>query len=1810
MSSPTATLRFQTQFHSAELNALELPIEVRSSDMRLVSRTLTTSELAVEPGDYYITTRLPAGQTIQVYVEVKERKEYIVSIRPDAGDESPSESLEVQHFLRGSLTTSPVSMASVDWGDAATGSRPGPAWRGKDFLYSSRGGQKISLERCLSRDSRDPAMPSRLRLRLFAGSPLERTETVWESAEMPGPDQPQAVDIPLTAFAGERALTCQIQQAGRQPTNRRLPIASNVVPPEITLLIPQPPLFPVYRIGIRIAHKSADLLTRYLGRGMYAEAQEASLSHSMDAENLLSAKQSDPIAAAVGAYTLLRVGQLERLHEWTENLMNWFEWLPDGAAIRGEHLARQGKHLESLRAFIALSVRGLPVFTDGLSYTVERLRLYTHQRMIPEGATAMEIALATHLRDQLTQFSACADFDRTYLTYPGADPASPNIDRSSSDGPPKPSVQDTSISTGTSIESIRMTDETPSEGEFFFNGINGATGEYLESPKSARQIADLALSDPAFPSNRRSQAPDARHLRELSYRAKMGAIETFGARFGVAPDSVDQAGWGVIFAQNAEPQTIQALRPLLELRKSQAGEFYKEYRGNDGYAADESKDEFLTRHGMGPGPADPTKVPYYLLIVGDPQTIPYRFQYQLDVQYAVGRIWFDVIDDYAQYAQSVVAAESGKLSLPRQAVFFGPRNNGDRATALSADQLLEPLSQRARERGSDGKWTVETVIAADATRPRLIQLLGGEQTPALLFTASHGMGFPVGDRRQLPHQGALLCQDWPGPGTGAVDRGHYFAAEDISDSAQVAGLISFHFACYGAGTPRLDDFAHQAFRTPTAIAPHPFLAALPRRLLSHPAGSALAVIGHVERAWGCSIVWADAGRQIQGFEDAIDVLMQGLPVGYALESINQRYADLSSSLGAELLHVREGRKQADEYALATQWTANNDARSYVIIGDPAVRLPLAPAGSPGSPRAEFTPVIIPSEPTSGPIAAGELSRQEQQTESQQRRTPPMAAEATEPAPSSLAGQSAPAADAAELNITLPLHLRLSVSLGPHTIAVPDGSSFNRDAAVQDAFAVEIDPDYDSREGYDSGFLGGGSRRVPLPQLTTAQLTDAAKVSGADGDDDIELRYHHYSVVLNGKRKLAYFTAVNIDGELAKRPRRERDRWVLDPRVPESMQVGEDLYKANDLDRGHLVRRLDPAWGRTTKFAKRANDDTFHFTNCSPQHARFNQGQNLWLGLEDYLLQKATNEERRLTVFTGPIFTASDPIYRGIPIPKRYWKVAVVARPNNQLASLGFIVDQEDLLRRVVAFGAQDVAKTFQVPVERIEQLTELNFGRLAEADAGSVASFAIGQPPERELTSFDQIVLPKTTPSVPGNSYAPSTVTDAQPPETVAGSDLRYFLVAYDSGGRERDDHPAGRISRLLTAAVADPTVTDVIVMCHGWKGDIPSARSQYSAWIQAMSGNQVDRENMRKVRPGFRPVLVGLHWPSQPWGDERFGPEAFGVEAGEPSLAATLEDYAKRLGDMPEARQRVLAPLRRVLELTSSAQQAEVHELSPELAEAYLQLDAAVGLGARGIPGSPSDDREPFDPRAIFEESREALQTTTPGGEIAFGTGSTRDRLLSPLRALSYWKMKDRARNIGEGAVHQLLARLQQTTTGRDVKFHLIGHSFGTIVVSCAAAGPSGSPALPRPIDALVLLQGAVSLWSYCADIPYSPGTAGYFHRLLAESRVRGPVITTRSTSDTAVGNWYPLASRVSRSVAFETPGEYPKYGGIGSFGIQGPGIQIKDTPMLAIADAYDLGAGAVTNVDASQVIRHHSDITRQQVAHLVWSAIAGARE
>jgi hypothetical protein len=474
-----------------------------------------------------------------------------------------------------------------------------------------------------------------------------------------------------------------------------------------------------------------------------------------------------------------------------------------------------------------------------------------------------------------------------------------------------------------------------SDDDIILNGINGATGQYLVAPITPARAVALAGGQPADG----GIGAWFRAVASVFKRPKLGLP------MDVDPTNPARAGWAIVLPAGAAPELRAAVQPLIDRRKSVVPPDrckVLEYRPG------ETMKKWLARHGVAPGAVTPTKVPYYVTLVGDPGAIPFEFQYLLDVEYAVGRLAFDAPELYRRYAEGVAAYETATGVRNAKAVtFWGPRHAADRSTQMSADSLIRPLMEGVPAAGdqpaeapvaAEKGFRATCFRAADATKARLLETLHpttGTAPPAVLFTASHGMGWPKDDPRQIPAQGALLAQDWAG--FGQVSPAHYLTAAEVEAGAGVGGVVAVMFACYGVGTPRTDAFLTERGRGPVDIAPAPFVAALPQRLLSHPNGPALAVLGHVERAWGYSIRPTGAGTQIGPFREFLARVFSGEPVGHATKNFSERFAVLSAALASALDESSKETKPSPQ-EIAAMWVERNDAQNYVVLGDPAVKL--------------------------------------------------------------------------------------------------------------------------------------------------------------------------------------------------------------------------------------------------------------------------------------------------------------------------------------------------------------------------------------------------------------------------------------------------------------------------------------------------------------------------------------------------------------------------------------------------------------------------------------------------------------------------------------------------------------------------------------------------------------------------------------------------------------------------------------------------------------------------------------------------------
>ena len=472
-----------------------------------------------------------------------------------------------------------------------------------------------------------------------------------------------------------------------------------------------------------------------------------------------------------------------------------------------------------------------------------------------------------------------------------------------------------------------------------FNGINGRSGAPAFRHATVEEVLTFA----------RGRRPGKSEI-ELAQRHRYDTSERFlDLEDGVDPCKLEEAGWGVIFPRQGNSEIREALEPLMRWREEQAKardeRLFKIY-GNRagtkaGYSSREVVSRFLERRGACDGPVRPREMPYYLLLVGGPEEIPFDFQYQLDVRYAVGRLDFATPEEYAAYAANVVALErrfaQGELPKQRRAALFAPWQPGEAVEEFLVADLVRPLGEELERTRSRG-FKVEAVVNQHATRERLLALLGGEAAVDLLFTACHGLVYDDHPETR-DEQGALLCHGHLGQ---SDPRRYAVGASEVAGRANASGQITMHFGCFSAGIPVWDGFGLRPDGTPCRYADQPFTTALPRRLLCQPGGTTLAVIGHVDRAWTYSFASTHGAPRRAIFEQCLKRLLKGKPVGYALEPFNLRHAALSAEwlglLQKEQLEPWAKPRNSEMLDTFCTWL---DAKSFVVLGDPAVRLAMA-----------------------------------------------------------------------------------------------------------------------------------------------------------------------------------------------------------------------------------------------------------------------------------------------------------------------------------------------------------------------------------------------------------------------------------------------------------------------------------------------------------------------------------------------------------------------------------------------------------------------------------------------------------------------------------------------------------------------------------------------------------------------------------------------------------------------------------------------------------------------------------------------------
>ncbi len=436
----------------------------------------------------------------------------------------------------------------------------------------------------------------------------------------------------------------------------------------------------------------------------------------------------------------------------------------------------------------------------------------------------------------------------------------------------------------------------------------------------------------------------------------------------VATGKIRSTGWGVLWAHDVGDDIKTQLAPLLAHRRAQIGprptgthpDLYQEFILPQGIAANDWLRSFNIDGLTLNAPVQPwLGVPYYLMIVGSPESISFEFQALLRMQWAVGRLWFDEVANFGLYAAAVVDYETrATIDQARTAAVWMTSIPGDRATTQLAQVLGDDfLNSLGGPLGDTSNFVLDPYIGhGKATKKQLSEILTGNcpgGKPAVIFTGTHGLKCtfsatdPTFAGRQAARQGALITQEYEDAAT--LDASAWiFTGDDVPEDTQLNGTMVFLFSCYSGGCPAGDTYHYAIDGTPIPIATRDFICHLPQVLLSK---GALAVIAHVDEAWAYAFSGIDgdsAPHQPQVIRGPLERLMQGQQAGWAVDSLTNTWTQLAAMHDESLPLATGGAAAAPDLARYNAETqaglypisivARNDARNYILLGDPIVAL--------------------------------------------------------------------------------------------------------------------------------------------------------------------------------------------------------------------------------------------------------------------------------------------------------------------------------------------------------------------------------------------------------------------------------------------------------------------------------------------------------------------------------------------------------------------------------------------------------------------------------------------------------------------------------------------------------------------------------------------------------------------------------------------------------------------------------------------------------------------------------------------------------
>lgn len=440
-----------------------------------------------------------------------------------------------------------------------------------------------------------------------------------------------------------------------------------------------------------------------------------------------------------------------------------------------------------------------------------------------------------------------------------------------------------------------------------------------------------------------------------------------------------------------------------------------------------------------------------------------------------------------------------------------------------------------------------------------------------------------------------------------------------------------------------------------------------------------------------------------------------------------------------------------------------------------------------------------------------------------------------------------------------------------------------------------------------------------------------------------------------------------------------------------------------------------------------------------------------------------------------------------------------------------------------------------------------------------------------------------------------------------------HIEAHFDKQGQDLDEDPA---TALLTALnlVENSSISDLLVLCHGWNNNAEQARDFYNQLLHSLSAATLTE------RLSDTMAVIAVYWPSKQFDFERRRRSGGAAGGGAANVSAGHRnaDHATVIA--------ALNDLRDLAETDAQQNSIEVaRAMVPELDDLRSARDAFVAtllpLLRDQDSGDPGDGPEPLlmqltgrevldklgrplPPRPIAQgEQHRSAEPSTGGAAGGVAAGAQRGAL-SFVNLLTFWKMKARAGTVGRSGVAPLLDRIAraQDDLHQPLHMHLAGHSFGARLATAAAMAVDEQ----TPLASLNLLQGAFSHHSFARDVggDRERPRSGAFRDVIEHAKVQGPILATHTRNDRAVGLAYPLAARLSRDDAAALGDADSRFGGLGSNGA----VRTSEATFLELGPAgthYPFQPNRIFNLQADNFVSSHSDVTGPEVANALLAAM-----